>query len=79
VGLNKEDADKLVEFATLVRDAYDGAKISDVISPRTLIYSARIGLMRASFRKGVQLSFTNKLSKVDREVVEGLSQRIFGA
>lgn len=79
VGLTKEDADKLVEFASLVRDAYDGAKISDVISPRTLIYAAKIGVMRASFRKGVTLAFTNKLSKVDREVVEGLSQRIFGA
>lgn len=79
VGLTKEDADKLVEFATLVRDAYDGAKISDVISPRTLIYAARIGVMRASFRKGITLSFTNKLSKVDREVVDGLAQRIFGA
>ena len=79
VGLNKEDADKLVEFATLVRDAYDGAKISDVISPRTLIYASKIGLMRASFRQGITLSFTNKLSKVDREVVDGLAQRIFGA
>lgn len=79
VGLTKEDADKLVEFATLVRDAYDGAKISDVISPRTLIYAAKIGVMRASFRKGLTLSFTNKLSKVDREVVDGLAQRVFGA
>ena len=79
VGLTKEDADKLVEFATLVRDAYDGAKISDVISPRTLIYAARIGVMRASFRKGITLAFTNKMSRVDREVVDGLAQRIFGA
>jgi cobaltochelatase CobS len=79
VGLTREDADKLVDFATLVRDAYDGAKISDVISPRTLIYAARIGVMRASFRKGITLAFTNKLSRVDREVVDGLAQRIFGA
>ena len=79
VGLTKEDADKLVDFATTVRDAYDGAKISDVISPRTLIYAAKIGVMRASFRKGITLSFTNKLSKVDREVVDGLAQRVFGA
>jgi cobaltochelatase CobS len=79
VGLTKEDADKLVDFATVVRDAYDGAKISDVISPRTLIYAAKIGVMRASFRKGITLSFTNKLSKVDREVVDGLAQRVFGA
>ena len=79
VGLLKEDADKMVEFATLVRDAYDGAKISDVISPRTLIYAAKIGGLRGSFRTGITLSFTNKLSKVDREVVEGLAQRIFAA
>jgi cobaltochelatase CobS len=79
VGLTKEDADKLVEFATLVRDAYDGAKISDVISPRTLIYSAKIGVMRGSFRQGITLSFINKLSKIDREVVDGLAQRIFGS
>lgn len=79
VGLLKEDADKMVEFATLVRDAYDGAKISDVISPRTLIYAAKIGGLRGSFRTGITLSFANKLSKVDREVVEGLAQRIFAA
>lgn len=78
VGLVKEDADKMVEFATLVREAYDGAKISDVISPRTLIYAAKIGVKRGSFRQGIQLSFINKLSKVDREVTDGLAQRIFG-
>lgn len=78
VGLVKEDADKMVEFATLVRDAYDGAKISDVVSPRTLIYAAKIGVKRGSFRQGLTLSFINKLSRIDREVVDGLAQRIFG-
>lgn len=78
VGLVKEDADKMVEFATLVREAYDGAKISDVVSPRTLIYAAKIGVKRGSFRQGITLSFINKLSKVDREVCDGLAQRIFG-
>jgi cobaltochelatase CobS len=78
VGLVKEDADKMVEFASLVREAYDGAKISDVISPRTLIYAAKIGVKRGSFRQGITLSFINKLSKVDREVTDGLAQRIFG-
>lgn len=78
VGLVKEDADKMVEFAALVREAYDGAKISDVISPRTLIYAAKIGVKRGSFRQGIMLSFINKLSKVDREVCDGLAQRIFG-
>lgn len=78
VGLVKEDADKMVEFAGLVREAYDGAKISDTVSPRTLIYAAKIGVKRGSFRQGIQLSFINKLSKVDREVTDGLAQRIFG-
>jgi cobaltochelatase CobS len=71
------DADKMVEFASLVRQAYDGAKISDTISPRTLINASRIGVMRGSFRQGLNLSFINKLSKVDREVCDGLAQRIF--
>ena len=78
VGLVKEDADKMVEFAGLVREAYDGAKICDTVSPRTLIYAAKIGVKRGSFRQGITLSFINKLSKVDREVVNGLAQRIFG-
>jgi cobaltochelatase CobS len=78
VGLVKEDADKMVDFAGLVREAYDGAKISDVISPRTLIFAAKIGVKRGSFRQGIVLSFINKLSKVDREIVDGLAQRVFG-
>jgi cobaltochelatase CobS len=78
VGLHADDANKLVDFASLVRESYDGAKISDVISPRTLIYAAKIGVKRGSWRQGIQLSFINKLSKVDREVVDGLAQRIFG-
>lgn len=77
IGMVKADADKMVEFASLVREAYDSAKISDVISPRALINAGRIGIMRASFRQGVTLAFINKLSKVDREVVDGLASRVF--
>ena len=77
-GLVEADANKLVEFAGLVREAYDGQKISDTISPRTLINASMIGVRRGSFNVGVQLSFTNKLSRVDKEVVEGLAQRVFG-
>lgn len=78
-GLVKEDADKLVEFATLVRNAYDGKKICDTVSPRSLINAARIGLCRSSFPHGIQLAFSNKLTRVDKEVVDGLSQRVFGS
>lgn len=78
-GLVKEDAEKLVEFAGMVRDAYKGAKISDTVSPRALINAGRLGVMRASFRQGVTLAFINKLTSVDREVVDGLAQRVLGS
>lgn len=78
VGLVADDANKMADFACLVREAYAAGKISDTISPRTLINAAKIGIKRASFRQGIQLSFINKLSKVDREVVDGLAARIFG-
>lgn len=74
----KEDAAKLVDFANRVRESYDGSKISAPISPRTLIAAAQIGLRKGSYRAGIGLSFANKLSKVDKEVVDGLAQRIFG-
>lgn len=77
--LSEKDADRMIEFATLVRQSYDGAKMSDTISPRTLIYASKIGMMRGSFSLGLTLSFINKLSPIDREVAQGLAQRIFGS
>lgn len=77
-GIDEGDAKKLVDFANRVRESYDGSKISNTISPRTLINAAKLGLRRGSYRAGISLSFANKLSRVDAEVVDGLSQRIFG-
>lgn len=72
------DADKMVSFAALVREGYDGAKISETISPRTLIYAATIGIKRGSFMQGITLSFINKLTRIDSEAVKGMAERIFG-
>lgn len=77
--LTKTDADKMVEFATLIRQAYDGAKMSDTISPRGLINAARIGVLRGSFKHGLEKAFIGKLSKIDREVANGAAQRIFSS
>lgn len=73
-----EDADKMAQFAALVRESYDGGKISDTISPRTLIYAAKIGIARGNFHQGLECSFINKLTAIDRQVCAGLAQRIFG-
>lgn len=77
-GIPSEHAARIVDFANRVRESYDGNKISSTISPRTLINAAKIGQRRGSYRAGVGLSFTSKLSRVDREVCDGLAQRIFG-
>jgi cobaltochelatase CobS len=75
--ISKQDAMKLVTFATTVREAYAGNKLSSTISPRTLVFAANLGKRKGSWRSGIALSFSNKLSRVDREVVDGFAQRTF--
>lgn len=69
----------LADFARLVREAYDGGKMSSTIGPRELIYAAKLGAMRADFRLGLMLAYINRLSVVDREVAVGLMQRVIEA
>lgn len=78
VQIAKEDADKLVDFATKVREAYGANKISKPIGPRALINAAQLGKMRANWSIGLNLAFINKMTQVDRETARGLAQRIFG-
>jgi cobaltochelatase CobS len=77
-GIVKEDAKKLVDFATQIRDAYDSKKITMTISPRTLIYAAKLGMARNDFKVGLHQSFINRLTSVDRETASAVAQRIFG-
>lgn len=76
--ISKSDAAKLVDFANRIRDEYNSSKLSSPISPRALISIARIGFLKGSYQKGIDLAFANKLSQVDKGVVRGLAQRIFG-
>lgn len=75
--VSKTDAKKLVDFARMVRDAFEAGKVSNTISPRTLINAAKIGVRRGNLRTGIALSFGNKMNRVDREVVDGIAQRVF--
>lgn len=77
-GVMKDDAKKLVDFASQVRDAYDSKKITMTISPRTLIYAAKLGMARNDFKVGLTQSFINRLTSVDRETTLAVAQRIFG-
>jgi cobaltochelatase CobS len=73
------EARKLVDFAGRIRNEFDGGKISTPISPRTLIYAGRVGKARMNFRIGLEKSFINRLSTVDREVAGQFADRVFGA
>ncbi|UBM12725.1 AAA family ATPase [Cupriavidus metallidurans] len=76
--LNASDADKLVAFANKVREAYKTRQMTATMSLRPLIDAGELGVYKSSLRKGLQLSFLNKLSRVDRGVAEGLADRILG-
>ncbi|WP_323016354.1 MoxR family ATPase [Castellaniella sp.] len=77
-GIAASDAERMVDFANRVRAEYSNAKISAPISPRTLIAASRIGMMKGNYRDGLQLCFSNKLSRVDKEIVDSVAARIFG-
>lgn len=72
------DAEKLVDFATRIRTEFDGAKIGNPISPRSLIYAAQIGLARMDYGAGLKAAFINRLTSVDRETATQVAQRVFG-
>lgn len=72
-----EDAKLLVEFASKIRDAFDASKMSSTIGPRELIFAAKLGLRKGSWKRGVELAFINRMGLVDREVALGIAQRVF--
>lgn len=76
--LAKSQAKNLAKFAKMVRDSYASGKVSDTISTRALVNSALLGKRLNCIRTGIDLSFANKLSSLDKEVITGIATRIFG-
>lgn len=72
-----DDAKKLVDFAKRVREEFDGQKMSNPISPRSLIYAGKLGIARKNYQTGLELAFLNRLTAVDREAATQLAQRTF--
>ncbi len=72
-----KDADKLVDFAGRIRAEFDGGRMGNPISPRSLIYAAQIGVARSNYRVGLEKAFINRLSSTDRESASQLAQRVF--
>lgn len=77
-GLDDKTAERLVRFATNVRESFASHKISSTISPREVISAAKLGMiMGADWHSGLKLAFSNRLSRVDQKAVDELAQRIF--
>lgn len=78
-GIALPDAKKLIQFATSIRAEFDSAKLSNPISPRSLIYAGRIGMARSNYLIGLEKAYLNRLSSVDREAARSFAARIFTA
>lgn len=80
VGILKEDAERLVDFAADVRKRFEAGEISAPISPRALIGAAKIARFRGGkFRHGLHRAFLSRLTQVDREACDQVAQRYFGS
>jgi cobaltochelatase CobS len=77
-GIVLADAELLIKLATGIRSAFDSGEVSATIGPRELIFAARLGLAKGSWVEGLKLAYINRLTVIDKEIVLGLSQRIFG-
>lgn len=75
--VNEADAKKLVDFATRIRSEFDSAKLSNPISPRSLIYAARVGVARGNLRIGLEKAYLNRLGSIDKEAASQFADRIF--
>lgn len=79
IGVSQDVADKLVDFAGRVRTMYGNGELSLPISPRELIRAAMIGMVKGgAFRRGIELSYSNRLDATQSEAVRQTAQRIFG-
>jgi len=79
IGIKKEIAEKMVDFATRIRAMYENGEISLPISPRELIRASTLGAIKGGmFRKGIDLAYANRLDGTESEAVSNTAQRVFG-
>ncbi|MPS48469.1 MoxR family ATPase [Methylobacillus sp.] len=78
-GIQEKDAARIVDFATRIRQQYEAGEMRAPISPRTLLNIAMVGMTKANYQQGIELSFSSKLSSSDKAAADDLAQRIFGS
>lgn len=77
VGVDQATAEKLVEFAWMMRNAYDRKEVAVPLSPRSLQFAAKLGLARSDMRWGIENSYINRLPQTSAEFAKQTMQRHF--
>lgn len=78
--IDKASAAKIVKFANDIRKLFADGKISMTVSPRELISASKIGIAYGgNWALGLELAFANRISRIDRRVVQEYLQRIMGS
>jgi cobaltochelatase CobS len=79
-GIDAANASKIVKMANEVRKMFRDGKITMTISPRELLRCASLGIAYGgNWTLGMELAFANRLSRVDKKVVQEYMQRVFGS
>ena len=76
-GATDDFAQKLVRFATLIREGYETSVISQPIGPRELLLSLQVGIRRGDIPAGLQRAFINKLPSASAQAAREIADRIF--
>lgn len=76
--IDKISAGKIIKLANKIRDMFKEGKISTTVSPRELINAAQLGIAYGGeWKLGMELAFSNRLSRVDRKVMDEYMSRAF--
>lgn len=74
----KEVAQKLVEFAKMMRNSFDRREVTNPLSPRSLQFAARLGLARSDYKYGITCAYINRLPPQSAAFATSVMQRMFG-
>ncbi|MDE9494364.1 AAA family ATPase [Xenorhabdus bovienii] len=77
-GIPEQLANKLVQFAKRIREAYEAHEIAQPIGPRELLNAGLVGTMRSDSVLGLQKAYINKLPSASAVAANEFAQRIFG-
>jgi cobaltochelatase CobS len=81
--LPEQDLDKLMEFSSSVRKAYENKTITNTVSTREILAISKWAVLRGrdtgpNWTYGINRAFANRMSTIDAAAIREHAQRIFG-